>query len=92
MVELGVQHHSIHRELGELAARHVDILLIVNAKRIPTFHQGFEEVGFGRPQRRSILVDTLKDAQTWLEKHGLDNDVVLIENDLPDLYFKWEAR
>ncbi|MES2208214.1 MAG: UDP-N-acetylmuramoyl-tripeptide--D-alanyl-D-alanine ligase [Pseudomonadota bacterium] len=92
LVELGAQHHAIHRELGVLAAKYVDILLLVNPKRVPTFYQGFTEATFGRLQRLCIPVDTLKDAQKWLDTKGTDKDVILIENDLPDVYFKWQHR
>jgi UDP-N-acetylmuramoyl-tripeptide--D-alanyl-D-alanine ligase len=92
IVELGEQHHAIHHQLGELAARYVDVLLLINGHRVPTFFKGFTESAIGRLQRVAIQMPTLKDAQEWLGQHGIDGDVVLIENDLPDLYFQWKKR
>lgn len=81
MVELGDEHERLHRELGEVAKRHVDVLLAVCPQRIPTFVEEFEKSG--NPVYRFTSFQAA--CHFFLSKQSAD-DVVLIENDLPDLY------
>lgn len=84
MVELGAAHAEEHARLGLLAAQHADIILAIGPARIPTF---IESAKSGPAQL--VEVPTLAAARKWLDKNGLPDDVILIENDLPDRY---EAR
>ena len=36
--------------------------------------------------REIVAVDSLYEAQQWMRKNRRPDDVVLVENDLPDLY------
>jgi len=36
--------------------------------------------------REIVAVDSLNEAQQWMRKNRRPDDVVLVENDLPDLY------
>ena len=84
LVELGAMHDSAHHRLGALSAAHVDILAVVGPGRIPTFVQGFQEAQARAPEMQAF--ERLQDALTWLNANVLAGDVVLLENDLPDLY------
>jgi UDP-N-acetylmuramoyl-tripeptide--D-alanyl-D-alanine ligase len=55
----------------------------VQGKRIPTFMEGARATG---STKTFIEVDTFQQANTWLDQNRKDGDVILIENDLPDLY------
>jgi UDP-N-acetylmuramoyl-tripeptide--D-alanyl-D-alanine ligase len=83
VAELGERHDKVHRELGTLAAEHADIAIIVNAKRIPTFVDGFQS----RQNEQTLMqVATFAEANKWLVASMTPGDIVLIENDLPDVY------
>lgn len=102
MVELGTRHAEEHAQAGLLAAHHADVILAILPQRIPTFTQAIKVAwGLSRQspeiagnsrlwhtQNGQILAElpTLAAARSWLQTHGLANDVLLIENDLPDLY------
>ena len=50
-----------------------------------------------RPEDRLVAVANRTDAFRWLHEHLHDGDVVILENDLPDLYERsagvfWPAR
>lgn len=84
MVELGRVHDSEHAKLGARAAESIDILLAVAPERITAFTSAFEN---GAPSGREwIPCRNFEEAQTWLSENARPGDVVLMENDLPDLY------
>jgi UDP-N-acetylmuramoyl-tripeptide--D-alanyl-D-alanine ligase len=83
IVELGAKHDVIHADLGAKAANIVDIALVVRGDRIPTFIRSFNDRSNG-PQL--IEFHSFAEANMWLEKNLTPNDIVLLENDLPDLY------
>jgi UDP-N-acetylmuramoyl-tripeptide--D-alanyl-D-alanine ligase len=83
MVELGEAHAAEHARLGALAARCVDTLLLVCPERVPTFLEAFAA---GAPAATVLPCATFAEAQTWLGQNLARDDVVLLENDLPDLY------
>src|SRR5579875_2545825 len=85
MVELGAAHDEEHRKIGELAGRYVDVLLAVVPERIQTLTAAYAEAN---PSGVIVPVSTFADAQQWMNTNLRPNDVVLLENDLPDLYEK----
>jgi len=83
MVELGVAHNDAHLKIGQSAGEICDICLVVAPDRIPTFIKGFQATGSGKTLKEFA---TFKEAQAWYAKNKQDGDIVLIENDLPDIY------
>ncbi len=83
IVELGSAHNEVHKKLGQYAAEICDVVIVVNGERIPTFISGFKSKAEGKIIQE---VKTFADAQSWLDKNKQNNDIVLIENDLPDIY------
>lgn len=83
MVELGDAHEDEHRKIGQYAGEVCDTALIVLPSRIPSFMEGFRKTGHDKPL---IEVASFQEASAWLDKNRQSGDVVLIENDLPDLY------
>jgi UDP-N-acetylmuramoyl-tripeptide--D-alanyl-D-alanine ligase len=83
MVEMGAAHDEAHHSIGVYAGKTCDVVLLVAADRIPTFIKGFEETGKGASL---IQVASFAEAQNWLEAYKQDGDVILLENDLPDIY------
>ncbi|MFP3921405.1 MAG: Mur ligase family protein, partial [Dichotomicrobium sp.] len=82
MAELGARHAEAHAELGLKAAKHIDVALIVRPDRIPTFVDTFERKA---ANGRLVKLDSFADAENWLKRNVKADDVVLIENDLPDI-------
>jgi UDP-N-acetylmuramoyl-tripeptide--D-alanyl-D-alanine ligase len=87
MVELGTLHAPEHARLGTLAAQHADVVLAVAPQRIPTFTAAVKAAG----HTELVLLPTLSAAFAWLRTNGQADDIVLLENDLPDRYeAKWK--
>lgn len=83
MVELGGAHDEAHRTIGALAASVCDVVAVVKSDRIPTFIEGMENSA-----KTPIIkkFDTFSEAQEWVLAQKREGDVILIENDLPDIY------
>jgi UDP-N-acetylmuramoyl-tripeptide--D-alanyl-D-alanine ligase len=82
MAELGSEHVSEHARIGRLAAEHVDVLVAVAPHRVAPLVAAFHEAA---PQRDVVPCPTFAEARLWLDRHLGGADVVLIENDLPDI-------
>jgi len=82
IVELGTRHDEVHRRLGELSGRLLDAIYVVNPDRIPSFVAGAKAGG-------KAIVETAQrfsEAQKAADREFRDpRDVMLYENDLPDL-------
>ena len=86
MTELGALHEAEHARLGSLAAQKADWIIAVRPDRIASFVAGAKITGAARCD----TVPTLAAARTLLAGATLTpDDIVLYENDLPELY---EAR
>lgn len=83
IVELGDKHDEVHRTLGQLAAEVCDIVIVISPSRIPTFIEGFKSMDSGKTIQQ---FETFSAAEKWLLKNKRPTDVILLENDLPDLY------
>ena len=86
IVELGKAHHATHYDLGKkIALQKTDVLVVIRPERVKALIKGFED---GRKSEGQILktFDSFMDAQKWVRDFADDNDVILYENDLPDLY------
>lgn len=83
MVELGVAHDDAHEKIGQSAGEICDICLVVTPDRIPTFIKGFKSTGASKTLKE---FDSFAEAQAWYIKNKQNDDVLLIENDLPDMY------
>ena len=83
MVELGSAHDEVHEQIGTLAGQLCDIAIVVVPDRIPTFIKGFRA---GGEEKQVIEVDSFEAAQSWINQNKQENDLILLENDLPDMY------
>jgi UDP-N-acetylmuramoyl-tripeptide--D-alanyl-D-alanine ligase len=83
MVELGAAHQEEHEKIGRLAAEHVDVLVAVAPQRVEPLANAFKAAA---PEREIVPCAGFAEARQWLDKNLAGHDVVLIENDLPDLY------
>ena len=84
MVELGTQHDAQHQHLGRAAGKIADVALIVGPDRMKSFIDGFQETA---PKNADLKTfETQKEAENWVNKNAGKDDVVLYENNLPDIY------
>lgn len=83
MVELGTLHDAEHARLGALAATKADWIIAVNPTRFASFNVAARTAN---PQLRIDEVPNLAAARALLDAEVQPNDVVLFENDLPELY------
>ncbi len=83
MIELGDAHASEHAKIGVIAAEHVDVFLPVSPMRITAMVESFRNAA---PGKLVVPCKTFADAQKWLGDNMRHDDIVLLENDLPDLY------
>lgn len=81
LAELGDKHDPVHRALGEAAAQECDAIIAVNPERIRAFCDAAARVDAGKLKE----VPDLAAARGWLKEISAPEDVVLYENDLPDL-------
>jgi len=84
MVELGTAHDAEHHTVGAAAGASVDVLLAVMPERIESLIESYKAAKGVDAQ--VVRCATLAEAQTWLSENRRSGDVVLLENDLPDLY------
>ena len=84
MVELGVLESEENEKLGAAAAKICDYVLLVGARQTQPILRGLEREQF--PRERLRVVKDLAEATSELQKIVRAGDVVLFENDLPDLY------
>ncbi|MFI4949376.1 MAG: Mur ligase family protein, partial [Alphaproteobacteria bacterium] len=82
MVELGVAHDEEHRRIGGLAAAHVDVLVAVAPHRVAPLSKAFAAAA---PKATVVSCPGFAEAQEWMARNLGADDVVLLENDLPDL-------
>ena len=73
----------IAEKIGAAAGNVCDIALVVTPGRIPTFIKGFKSTGASKTLKE---FGSFKEAAKWFEDNKQEGDVILIENDLPDMY------
>lgn len=83
-VELGEKQYEADRQFGADAARHATDLIIVNKLNREAIRSGASEAGM--PEDRIVCVDSLSEAVRYMQKIASVGDIVLYENDLPDMF------
>jgi UDP-N-acetylmuramoyl-tripeptide--D-alanyl-D-alanine ligase len=84
MVELGKIETEQNEAFGVRAAHICDYVLLVGPRQTHAILQGLEREHF--PRERIRVVRDLAEATAELQRLVRAGDVVLFENDLPDLY------
>ena len=84
MVELGDVQHKENERLGRAAAEVCNVALIVGVTNRAALVSGLRAGGM--PAEKILTFDSREPALTRLTEMTRDGDIVLIENDLPDLY------
>jgi len=84
MVELGAKEAEEHARVAAFAAHMCHRICLIRPQRVPTLRSALLQNGFSVDNLSEF--DSLRDAQGWLTGQLRRGDVVLYENDLPDLY------
>ena len=84
MVDLGKKHKEQHIEVAKHALKTCDIVVAVVPDRIKDFVETFEKSM--NKNQQIILVDSFKEALIWTSENTKSGDVILYENDLPDVF------
>jgi UDP-N-acetylmuramoyl-tripeptide--D-alanyl-D-alanine ligase len=84
MIELAGQRQGEHERIGRIAAQVCDIVLVVGGTNRKSLTEGLQSGGMASD--KIIQVETRERAFQELRGRLEAGDVVLIENDLPDLY------
>ncbi len=84
IIELGEAHEAVHRRLAVKAAEACDRIYLVGENRTAVFREALLENGF--PQDHLMVFGRFSDAFAVFRSKHKAGDVLLIENDLPDIY------
>jgi UDP-N-acetylmuramoyl-tripeptide--D-alanyl-D-alanine ligase len=84
MVELGDREDEENERFGTRAAAVCDLVVLVGERRSRPIRAGLTAASF--PDDRIHVVANSSEAEALLAKTTRRGDVVLFENDLPDLY------
>lgn len=80
VAELGLEHNRVHDRLGAYASERCDIVIAINPARIESFVSAID-----KGQTDFHTRATFADARRLVSELTTDKDVVLYENDLPDI-------
>jgi UDP-N-acetylmuramoyl-tripeptide--D-alanyl-D-alanine ligase len=84
MVELGERERDENQRFGARAAEVCDLVVLVGRDQTDPIRAGLATAGF--PEGQLHVVADAAEAQALLARTTRKGDVVLFENDLPDLY------
>jgi UDP-N-acetylmuramoyl-tripeptide--D-alanyl-D-alanine ligase len=84
MVELGTEQDARNEEFGAAAAKVCDYVILVGRNQTAAIRRGL--IGAGFAEDRAISVKNLTDGLEAMRGIVRAGDIVLFENDLPDLY------
>ncbi|KJZ17956.1 Mur ligase family protein [Loktanella sp. S4079] len=80
VAELGMEHDAVHVRLAETCNEFCDTIYIVNPSRIRSFVDGLDQ-----SRVKVVTVASFYEARAKIDADITPDDVVLYENDLPDL-------
>ena len=83
VIELGQAQHAVNAALSSEAAAVCDTTVVVSEINRAAFVEGHRQAG---RDDRLVTVSNREEAFRWLHDHLHDGDIVILENDLPDLY------
>ncbi len=85
MIELGDRQFEENKNCAKNAASFCDLVIVVGGTNKQSLIEGLNEGGLNTEKLKQV--DSMHEALNFLaEEYCVDGDVVLIENDLPDLY------
>ncbi len=89
MVELGEREDEEHQRLAPKIADYCDLVCIIAPQRAPCFLEAIQQQNIEADRIKTF--QSLNEAREFLNQFVQSGDVVLYENDLPDLYESRQA-
>ena len=86
LIDLGPIEDQENKKFGLAMLGKVDTVILVGKKQTQAIYQGLKASGFDLNQ--VVIVDTTVAAFDYVRKEASKEDIILIENDLPDA-FNW---
>lgn len=83
-VELGKKEFEENKNLGKYMSDKVDFVFLVGGKRAKPIYDGLIEVNF--PQDKIKIFKNFFEANNFIKTFLKQNDLILFENDLPEIY------
>lgn len=84
MVELGKEEYKHNKNAGKRAGEKCDYIILVGERRTKPLQDGIAETDFDK--NNLYIAETLNEAKKHFNSISKSGDVVLFENDLPDVY------
>lgn len=84
MIELGKEEYELNKAIGKKIAKNCDYVILVGEKRVKPLIDGIEETNFDK--NSLFIASSLDDARKHLNSISKKSDIILFENDLPDVY------
>jgi UDP-N-acetylmuramoyl-tripeptide--D-alanyl-D-alanine ligase len=84
MIELGARQFEDNRSIAESAGSFLNVIIVVGETNKAAFASGLKSSGMS--VENIHYVETREEGFNLLRKMEMEGDIVLIENDLPDLY------
>lgn len=86
MIELGEREESENEEFGKyIGASSIDVVILVGEERTRPIFRGIESAVKSK-EKQIKVVESLFEANDYLKSESKQGDIVLYENDLPDMY------
>lgn len=86
LVELGDKEYESNLRLGQEAAKHCDVIILVGKKRSVPLAEGARSQGYD--EQNLYVVSSFKEAVSIFSPMCDKNTAILFENDLPDNYLE----
>ena len=83
LVELGAESERIHRQIGELYAAHVDLVLLIKSPMTSYIEEGLR----AHADTPYTVYNTTEEAHKDLSRVVRSGDTIIFQNDLTDNYF-----
>lgn len=85
MVELGELETQENKSWGAYIGKSgIEYVLLIGKERTQPIADGLKESGY--PEEQTLVFKSLFEAREWLKMNQQTGDVILYENDLPDVY------
>jgi UDP-N-acetylmuramoyl-tripeptide--D-alanyl-D-alanine ligase len=84
MIGLGDRQDTLNEKFGEYIGKGADYAVLVGDKQTTAIQKGIRSTGF--PEDRIIIKNSTKEAFEYVYSIIEKDDVLLIENDLPDIF------
>jgi len=85
MVELGEIEKEENRKWGvHIGKSGIDLVILIGKERTKPILSGIDEAEY--PRDNVLIFESFFDARKWLTENQISGDIILYENDLPDVY------